>query len=482
MKYVITVVDKAAGNFAFTCRKFYFIKLAQELGLDNRIPGNDTYEYQDSSEQLICSNLEIKLASYNALPSDLEKKIAMLYHNPKFHKNPVKFRFIAGNVKVVTSNLDQIVSKILKLCKGHFVNLCKKYEGLSNIRYCFDIEKSADLQAGLNRFQGDARSISINDFSTLYTLFEHDHLVRNMTWLLDRLSKNSGCQHIAVGHELAYWTRSNTKAGTYSVTEILEMIALLIGESYIKAFGRVFRQTKGIIMGGKSSGWLSDCSLMVDEFKFIDSKVKQGELDIARSFKGLNRYRDDCTALNIDNFRDLARGIYPPSLDLSQENDDLSQATVLDMRVTISNGHFRTKVYNKTDSFPFEVVSMPFLESNMAEKICYKVFYSQVLRYQRLSSYQVDFEDRVRLLADILLRRRYERNRLAREFRQVIGNYRLEFERWSIPADSQLWFNSILLNLTNNISPTSYSPLSGLPSFSQPVPDNIGPRFYTFSQ
>ena len=125
---------------------------------------------------------------------------------------------------------------------------------------------------------------------------------------------------------------------------------------------------------------------------------------------------------------------------------------------------------------------MPFLESNMAEKICYKVFYSQVLRYQRLSSYQVDFEDRVRLLADILLRRRYERNRLARELRQVIGNYRSEFERWSIPADSQLWFNSILLNHTNNISPTSYSPLSGLPSFSQPVPDNIGPRFNTFSQ
>ena len=92
------------------------------------------------------------------------------------------------------------------------------------------------------------------------------------------------------------------------------MISLLVGESYINAFGRIFRQTMGVIMGGKSSGWLSDCSLMVDEFKYIDSKVKNHELDLARSFKGLNRYRDDCTALNIDNF------ITPDRLRISQTN------------------------------------------------------------------------------------------------------------------------------------------------------------------
>ena len=362
--FVITVVDKAAGNFAFTCRKFYFLRLAQELGINNRQPGNDTYEYQDSSEQTICNNIVSELDRYGTTPGESERKLALLYHNPKFHKNPVKFRFIAGNVKVVTSGLDEIVAKILKMCKGHFRNLCKKYEGFSGIRYCFDIEKSADLKTGLDHFQGNARSISINDFATLYTLFDHDHLARNMTWLLDRLSKNSGFQAVRVNHEGAYWTRDSTRPGSYSITEVIEMIAFLIGNSYIKAFGKIFKQTKGIIMGGKSSGWLSDCSLMVDEFRFIDRKVKDGNLELARSFKGLNRYRDDCTALNIDDFRQLARDIYPPSLDLSQENEDLSQATVLDMHVTVVDGYFRTKVYNKTDSFPFEVVTMPFIESN----------------------------------------------------------------------------------------------------------------------
>ena len=94
------------------------------------------------------------------------------------------------------------------------------------------------------------------------------------------------------------------------------------------------------------------------------------------------------------------------------------------MHVTILEGHFRTKVYNKTDSFPFEVIAIPFLESNIDRKICYKVFYSQVLRYERLCSYQEDFTDRVRLLGNTLLRRGYNLDRLNKEFRRVIGTYR----------------------------------------------------------
>ena len=39
---------------------------------------------------------------------------------------------------------------------------------------------------------GKVDSITINDFSTLYTLFDHDHLLHNIKWLLETLSKNSG--------------------------------------------------------------------------------------------------------------------------------------------------------------------------------------------------------------------------------------------------------------------------------------------------
>ena len=54
----------------------------------------------------------------------------------------------------------------------------------------------------------------------------------------------------------------------YSMLEVMDMVDYLVRNTYVRAFGRIFRQIKGIIMGGKSSGWLSDCSLMVDEFRY----------------------------------------------------------------------------------------------------------------------------------------------------------------------------------------------------------------------
>ena len=232
------------------------------------------------------------------------------------------------------------------------------------------------------------------------------------------------------------------------------MIDYLISNSYVKAFGKIFRQTQGIIMGGKSSGWLSDCSLMVDEFKFIDKKIKAGELELARKFNGLNRYRDDCTALNIENFKELATEIYPPCLELSQENEDLTQATVLDMSVRIDGGFFETRVYNKTDDFPFEVISLPFLDSNINENVCYLVFYSQILRYQRLCSHMGNFNERVKVLGDILLKRGYNYAKLKREFVKVINKYRHEFERWGLTSDVNDWFYNIFNTPTDQLTNT----------------------------
>ena len=77
---------------------------------------------------------------------------------------------------------------------------------------------------------------------------------------------------LRVGHGTAWWVADDTEGVVYSVAEIVEMIEYLIRNTYVKAFGKIFCQDRGIIMGGKSSGWLSDCSLMVDEYKFIDSR------------------------------------------------------------------------------------------------------------------------------------------------------------------------------------------------------------------
>ena len=111
---------QAAGNYAFTCKKFYFLKLAEELGLNNPTPGDETYLFCPDSEQVVCDRLRNDLLRFSITPPTSQLNLAVLYQTPKFHKNPPKMRYIAGNVNTVTSMLDDKVAKILKMCKSHF--------------------------------------------------------------------------------------------------------------------------------------------------------------------------------------------------------------------------------------------------------------------------------------------------------------------------------------------------------------------------
>ena len=441
--FVITVVDKAAGNFAFTCKKFYFLRLAEELGLNNLTPGNDTYGYTPITEEQIVSKIKSDISQFKITSDSNDEKLAILYQTPKFHKNPPKMRYIAGNINTITSKLDKTVSDILKMCKEHFKNLCNKAFNFSGVRYFFDVQTSTEVKAMFDSTHGSAASISINDFSTLYTLFDHDHLLSNMNWLLSKLARNSGMSYVRVGHGTAWWVVNDSEGLVFGVAEVIDMIEYLISNSYIKAFGHIFKQDKGVIMGGKSSGWLSDCSLMVDEYKYIDSKIKSGETEEANKLKFFRRYRDDCTSINIDNFMNISRHIYPPSLELTQENTDFLKANVLDMEVQLENGIICTKVYCKTDAFPFNVISLPFLETNIDKRICYKVFYGQIIRFQRLCSYISGFEERTKHLIDVLISRNYKFNKLQREFCRAIERYITQFQMWPIPLDFKNWFLQI---------------------------------------
>ena len=462
-KFVITVVDKASGNYAFTCKKFYFLKLAEELGLHHATPGNDTYLYCADDEQTVCSRLSDELLRFRINPSANSSKLALLYQIPKFHKIPPKMRYIAGNVSTVTSPLDEKVAKILKMCKSHFRNLCKVYERHSGVRHCFDVETSAEVKDMFDGATGEVSNISINDFSTLYTLFDHDHLLKNMKWLLETLSRNSGKGCIKVEFNSARWVTAANEADSFTICEILDMISTLIKGTFIKAFGHIFQQVRGIIMGGKISGWLSDCSLMVDEFLYIRDLLSRNLRDEALKLKYFRRYRDDCTTLNCPGFIDVAQRIYPPSLTLTQENSNPSCANVLDMEVSISNSACITKVFCKTDHFPFSVISFPFLDSNIDDDLCYRVFYSQIIRFQRLCTFRSDFEFRVLHLGKILLNRGYILRRLERMFCKALGKYAREFQKWTLPLDIKCWFNELFRGGTssNQVPPPM--------SFSQPA-------------
>lgn len=367
------------------------------------------------------------------------------------------------------NNEDNKVATILKMCKSHFRNFCGAFERYSGIKHCFDVETSTAVKKMFDGAHGKVDSISINDFSTLYTLFDHNHLLENIRWLFETLSKNSGKNCIKVESNTAKWVQDANGENAFTVGEVLDMISFLVKETYIKAFGHIFQQVKGMIMGGKVSGWLSDCSLMVDEFKYIRNKISNGLRVQANELKYFCRYRDDCTTLNCPGFLDIAKEMYPPSLSLTQENVDLSMANVLDMEVKIVQRSCITKIYCKTDHFPFNVISLPFLESNIDKDLCYRVFYSQIIRFERLSTHRTDFELRTKFLGNILKERGYLSHALERQFSKCIIKYMAEFQKWELPLNVKEWFGDIF-----NSQPTDLIlPQVISDSFSQPAVSNL---------
>ena len=128
--------------------------------------------------------------------------------------------------------------------------------------------------------------------------------------------------------------------------------------------------------------------------------------------------------------------MYPPSLTSTQENVDRDRADVLDMNVVLDEG----VVYCKADAFHFNVVSLPFLESNLDSGVCYRVFYGQTVRFQRLCTHRVDFEERIRFLLEVLKGREYEVRLLCRQFCRAVEGYLPVFQRWDIPVDLGVWF------------------------------------------
>ena len=93
----------------------------------------------------------------------------------------------------------------------------------------------------------------------------------------------------------------------------------------------------------------------------------------------------------------------------------------LDINVNIEE-KLRLSVYDKTDDFPFNVVKYGFADSSVHTKIGIGVFYSQLIRFARISSDVRDFEQRVSDIFYGLLRHGYCRSALLSKFFRFVTN------------------------------------------------------------
>ena len=137
-------------------------------------------------------------------------------------------------------------------------------------------------------------------------------------------------------------------------------------------------------------------------------------MEIIEAFNSTSRYSDDL--LNIDNtYSDvMVNQIYPSELQLNKTNSSNTEASLLDLHWTISEGFVSSKLYDKRDDFDF--VNFSFLDGDIPRAPSYWVYISQLIRSARVSNHVAEFNTRNKILTAKLLKQVYRYHKLRKTF------------------------------------------------------------------
>ena len=129
--------------------------------------------------------------------------------------------------------------------------------------------------------------------------------------------------------------------------------------------------------------------------------------------------------LNIDNtyFDSMVNHIYPSELQvqLNKANVSDTEASFLDLHLSISDGFVKTKIFEKRDDFDYDIVNFPFLDGDVPRSTYYCVYISQLIRFARVSSHVNDFNTWNKVLTAKLLRQGYRYHKLRKAFSKFYG-------------------------------------------------------------
>ena len=175
---------------------------------------------------------------------------------------------------------------------------------------------------------------------------------------------------------------------------------------------------------------------------------KQISNDIARArkFHGCTRFIDDMCCLNDSGeFGKSYNEIYPDDLQLKCEHRG-NHATFLDLDITIEDGVFVYKLFDKRDDFPFHIVRMPDRGSNIPSYIFYGTVLSEYLRIARSTLRLNDFIPRVSSLVVRMLNQGGQYFKLFKQFNKAMMRYPDPFTRYNMTP------NNIILEIKHHLN------------------------------
>ena len=436
--FVITPIDKATGNVAIICKRFYAEVLIKELGLGSSSTKGSTYlKTTKSSDTIVRNHSTFLKRNFNINISDKNKQLPHMYWLPKLHKTPSKSRFIVAATHCSVKPLSKAVTAALKLLYKQIESYNDKSCYFSGVNTFWPIQNNTKVINSLNKLSSlhKAKTITTFDFSTLYTSIPHDKLKNAMREIINFGFRNEDKFYIGITKYGAKWITDKKKCNiVFDKASLKLAINFLLDQCFFHVGNLIFRQVIGIPMGSDPAPFMANLFLYFYENKWLQSTKKQ-DLIKARKFSNVFRFIDDLCAVNDDfEFRKNFKNIYPSELELKEENISPSEATFLDLSINIVDAKFNTCLFDKRDAFPFSIVRMPYLCSNMPSKIFYASVSSEILRLARTNSNRNNFLNTVKVLLDRMRKQGCKMNQLKKMLNKMFGRHATDFHKFAHTA------------------------------------------------
>ena len=274
-------------------------------------------------------------------------------------------------------------------------------------------------------------------FTTLYTRLDLTEVENTINEVIDLIFSERN-KFICISkrdNNCFFSNKTYDSHVNFSSADLKEAVKIIIYNTYVVFGGIVFIQTKGIPMGGNSSSPIADLTVGKKEFNYMKRLLQEKKLRLAKLLSNNRRYVDDLATINYLYFHNIIKDIYPQSLEMERAGNDNKHINYLDLNINITEEGLAISVYNKTDDFDFDVVSLTFPHSNIPSEVGYNVFFSQILRYGHICTNLDLFTSHVHKIFSILISRGYDRLILVKNIRRCLRKYNAIFRKFGINDD-----------------------------------------------
>ena len=456
--FVISYVDKCSNNFVFTCKKFYLECLLSEVNSSSQTYSRCSLSSQDVllKHQDFCKSFGFKC----------NPTLPFLYAVWKFHKNPIKPRFIVASCNTSLTDVSKWLSHCFKAILPSVHDLWKDL--LKNADVSTDsswILKDSVGVVPVLKFLNSSRSISEKstplclqtfDFTTLYTKLDLEDLrvrIRSlMTKVFDYRLERDRCKALLVEKSALHFDFSWLKSKNQDVDkrkkrftkivdkdDICSWLDFLLDNLYISLGDSLFKQSIGIPMGTNCAVFLANFYLFTYEFDFMERLIFANTCPIfLHKLCNVRRFVDDLFVPDIPFFQEflyinsnaLGGGIYPKDFCELNCTSNSDSCAFLDLKISQSSFGFEVDIYDKRlqpEYSNLKIIRMPHFSSNISDTAKYGVISSQLCRFSRLCSTKSAFVTQSCHLILLLIEKRYSFNKILKKVRSFMNRSKFIF-------------------------------------------------------